>query len=83
MSDNATGKRWSESEFLAVKYTESITLPVQEQPLRYEERFALVQNILFVLPPGGFVFTLRCPKMRALCIHLTFKQMACNIHCVH
>ena len=62
-------------------YMESISLPVHEQLLRYAERLAFVQNLLFVLPPGGLVFTLWCPKMRVLCNHLTFKQMARNIRC--
>ena len=61
---------------------ESISLPVHEQLLRYAERLAFVQNLLFVFPPGGRVFTLWCPKMRALCNHLTFKRMAHNICCV-
>ena len=33
-------------------------LPVHEQLLRYAERLAFVQNLLFVLLPGGLVFTL-------------------------
>ena len=37
---------------------ESISLPVHEQLLRYAERLAFVQNLLFALPPGGLVFTL-------------------------
>ena len=48
----------SESPFLAERYTESISLPIHEQLLRYAERLAFVQNLLFVLPPGGLVFTL-------------------------
>ena len=53
-----TFRKYQSVTIYVERYTESISLPVHEQLLRYADRLAFVQNLLFVLPPGGLVFTL-------------------------
>ena len=57
-SDHTAGKGESESQFLAEKYMESISVPVHEQLFRYLERLA------FVLKP------IVCPSTWWSCFHI-------------